>query len=205
MPQTFAAGAAAFLVKDVQKLQPLQQQQQQQQQQIKRPASANSLSQLQSSTSHPLLLPRSDPQNMQPESRIALNPKAFSVFSNSVSTSELDVPWTAAEFDMAKSEIVTLTQVCARLCGVRAAVWCVRGCVVCTRLCGVCAAVWCVRGCVVCARLCGVCAAVWCVRGCVVCARLCGVCTAVWCVRGCVVCARLCGVCAAAGSIHFPV
>jgi hypothetical protein len=119
LPHTFAAGAAAFLVKDVQKLQPLQQplQQQQQQQQIKRPASASSVNLIQPS-SHPHLLSRSDSLPSQPEplSRAASAPRTQALFSTSATSAEIDTPWSPADFDAAKADILSLTQACiARL------------------------------------------------------------------------------------------
>jgi hypothetical protein len=116
LPQTFAAGAAAFLVKDVQKLQPLQQQQQQQQQQIKRPASASSVNMMQSSSAphplHPSLLSRSDSLPPHPDalSRSTSAPKPLALFSSSASSAEIDTPWSPADFDAAKADILSLTQ-----------------------------------------------------------------------------------------------
>ena len=132
LPQTFAAGAAAFLVKDVQKLQPLQQQplpqqkQKQQQQQINRPASANNVNMLHSSSSsstalHPHLLSRSDSLPLPPHlpdhlSRASSAPKTLALFSTSATAAEIDAPWSPADFDAAKADILSLTQARARRC-----------------------------------------------------------------------------------------
>jgi hypothetical protein len=114
LPHSFAAGAAAFLVKDVQKLQPLLQQQQQQQQQIKRPASASSVNIAQSSATaplHPHLL-RSDSLPTQPEalSRAVPLPKPLALLSAAATAAEIETPWTAADFESAKADIMSLTQ-----------------------------------------------------------------------------------------------
>jgi hypothetical protein len=105
------------LVKDVQKLQPLllqQQQQQQQQQQIKRPASASSVNIAQSSATaplHPHLL-RSDSLPTQPEalSRAVPLPKPLALLSAAATAAEIETPWTAADFEFAKADIMSLTQ-----------------------------------------------------------------------------------------------
>jgi hypothetical protein len=117
LPQTFAAGAAAFLVKE--KLQPLQQQQQQQQQhqQIKRPASASNVNMSQSSSAaapHPHLF-RSDSLSGQQDALLRANvsnSKPLALFSTSVSVAEIDTPWSSADFDAAKADMLSLTQVC---------------------------------------------------------------------------------------------
>jgi hypothetical protein len=122
LPQTFAAGAAAFLVKDVQKLQPLQQQpsqQQHQQQQIKRPASASSVSMVQPGAAAlyppPHILSRSDSLPPHPEalSRTASASKTLTLFSTSASAAEIETPWSPADFDAAKVDILSLTQASA--------------------------------------------------------------------------------------------